>query len=159
MPPPPDAAATASAEDNTPPSTPVRTNRNDYENPWESAANDRLWERDTTTMTIPMEPSTPTAPSAWWWTNGGRRCSPNRSGTCRNGTLGFQRFQACHILVDIVVGSILVLYMELVLLPQHRWPSICLMVRLVWSFFVASWPKLQGGAGFPRKVQKGGYFL
>ena len=115
------AAAAATAEDNAPPATPVRTNRNDYENPWESAANDRLWERDptttTTTTTNPMETSN-TNHSAWWM-NGNRR-SPN-------GTLGFQCFQACHIL-DIVLGSIVMLYTGLVLLPQNRWSSICLMV-------------------------------
>jgi len=107
------------------------TTTNDYENPWESAANDRLWEREGTVSTmsttntniivLPGERNyNPRLGGGGGNTRGGGGGRSNRS-------LSFQCFQACHVL-DMVWGTFLAIYTGLVLLNENRFPSIGLII-------------------------------
>lgn len=96
--------------EDTTPSTPAA---NGYENPWESAANDQLWEQ-AAAISNPMETSTTALLN-------GESNAPSSATT-----IGFKCFQACHVL-DMIWGSTLALYAGLVLLKEDRIPSILLI--------------------------------
>jgi hypothetical protein len=85
----------------------------DHENPWESAANDRLWEQA-------QQLHTPSAESTTALLNGDSNHYGSSSSTRGISSLVFQ---VCHV-GDMVVGISLALYTGLVELPNDRIPSI-----------------------------------
>lgn len=104
-----------------PPSTPTLA-RNDYENPWESAANDRLWEHTTTTTSD----ITTALTTSRMDTSTLALLNGESNHFSRNTGFGFKCFQACHVL-DIVGGCGLALYSGLVWLKQDKLPSVLLI--------------------------------
>lgn len=100
--------------------TPSPTLNNQHENPWESAANDRLWEQ--------AQQTTPSAESTTALLNGDSNFfSSTTAATPTTRGISSVIFQACHV-VDMVGGISLSLYTGVVELPQDRVPAICVMV-------------------------------
>ena len=96
-----------------------------HANPWESAANDRLWEQ--------AQHNTPSAESTTALLNGDSNRFSSPSGTTathhHTPTRGFSSviFQACHVW-DMVGGISVAMYTGIVELPHDRVPAIFVMV-------------------------------